>query len=1257
MTAGLESGTRIVAPAATPVLATPKIPRPIVDPNATKVVKVKQLRAQRNWDKKYGAPAAPVPAESAPAAPNLRTRFEALRAEELHGQEYDPNSPVGRAADHRAIARLKKETGRPDLTFADLRESPAAPAPTAPRPAPEGGAKQPWEMTRAEWESQPELIDPAIGNPPPGYARGYVNKGEVFYRLPYADLAKPAPRLTPETAALEAKPAAAPVTPVATEAPVARTRPKAVMDEADTLDVRRKAALANTGEAETPWGTKYAAERPEEWSALPEGQRRSTIEEDYATEAKTLVADTARIDALKKSAKRLGSDKLGVGGGAFNDLVELGWHYFRQGFRTFATWGRQLVVDLGRNVGQFLRQAWVSMIRLHRNEIGSMGRQPTQAAAVPSPEQAAIARVSSKIAEVPSFWQRLGRVMRGQANVKDWMMTEWQNRFHPVNVAARRMTGLTDPQRQMPPEINFAGFAKVANLAAAAKAEAARNQGIRDVTGSKVLTPPLRDIIAPIAQRLRTDPNALKDFYAYAYALHALDVIKRGKNPGISEADARAVVDTLGNRPDFVETAKGLTGWYNAALDYYIDAGGLSPKAATAMRAMYPNYISLARQMETTGEGGPTGSKRLGGAVRRLKGSDRPILPPFETAVAYLERMIDLGDKVRFFRMFTEAAGKYPGGEQWAERVKPRIVASNIELRQLAKQLEEMGVDLGEADLDAVMTAFHARHFDDPRHHIFTIYRAGKPESWRIDEGVWDAVMGLNKYPRLPKIIDITFGAAARMRRLGTTGLRPGFSLITNPLRDTATAMLQGEQGANNPLDVAAGTIRGILSDLTNGEVARLWSGGGGEMAQPLGFDRYRLNRLVQETLADSLSAHARNWTRHPLGSTATWLRTIFSIPEAGPRIAQFERTVRAMGWKPGQPLTFEQYVQAQLEAANVTVDFREAGALGLWLNTTNAFFNPNIQGPARMASTIYRHPVRSILRGVSLMTVPTLALWWLYKDRDWYKRMTPRERGAYWHIEIGDTVVRIPRPFEWGYLFASIPEAALDSLYRSNPTAFKESFGQAWQALTPDFIPTLAEPPAEVWANFSMFRNAPLVSESLQRLPPAEQWTPRETETAKAIGRLLGVSPIYVQHLITEYTGGLSEDILGGAEQAARGLGALPTRATKPPELADRPVIGRVFLRPTAVRVFDDLYTERDSLAAREAAHRLNRGEPLSAEDAYRLKRMNIAAKTLGEYRRRVQKVIESDATDEAKRTELLRIHVKMVELAELVLRRRPSP
>ena len=63
--------------------------------------------------------------------------------------------------------------------------------------------------------------------------------------------------------------------------------------EAETLDDRRDSALADTVNAETPWGEPYRKAWGPGWDALGEPGRQSAIREDYATEAKTLAEEGA----------------------------------------------------------------------------------------------------------------------------------------------------------------------------------------------------------------------------------------------------------------------------------------------------------------------------------------------------------------------------------------------------------------------------------------------------------------------------------------------------------------------------------------------------------------------------------------------------------------------------------------------------------------------------------------------------------------------------------------------------------------------------------------------------------------------------------------------------------------------------------------------------------------------------------------------------------------------------------------------------
>lgn len=118
----------------------------------------------------------------------------------------------------------------------------------------------------------------------------------------------------------------------------------------------------------------------------------------------------------------------------------------------------------------------------------------------------------------------------------------------------------------------------------------------------------------------------------------------------------------------------------------------------------------------------------------------------------------------------------------------------------------------------------------------------------------------------------------------------------------------------------------------------------------------------------------------------------------------------------------------------------------------------------------------------------------------DAYKRQLP---DGTWQRNDG-TIWRIPKPFELGVLFGSVPERALDAFFMKNPNAFKNLGKSVLQALTPGFIPQAALPFLEQWANRSFFLERTMVPRRLEHLPPKEQFTPQTSETAKTLGKII---------------------------------------------------------------------------------------------------------------------------------------------------------
>jgi hypothetical protein len=669
----------------------------------------------------------------------------------------------------------------------------------------------------------------------------------------------------------------------------------------------------------------------------------------------------------------------------------------------------------------------------------------------------------------------------------------------------------------------------------------------------------LEEILSPINNNTK-DADGFTDMQkalAYAYSKHALTLHKRGINPGISKADAMYVMDNYSD-PRYEQFSKDITEWSNLLVDYLVDAGGLTPESAARMREVNPFYIPLKRVFDEHAMGLPRGSGvvDLPSPIKKIKGSGREIVNPIESLIGMTEQIIAVADKARVARSIADMYDKYEGMGKWVRKVPPPIESKTFELDQIAKQIEDMGGDLTDADLGSIITLFSQGRGYYGKDNIVSIFRDGKREYFELDPILYDGLKGLDNVT-LPKVLDLTFGAATRLVRLGATGLRAGFSLITNPVRDVQTSILQSEYGGARPDRVA----RALANELVGGDkYAVAFRRAGGEMAQPLGLDRKMLRKVMNEILADNTKKKALNIVSHPIEA----MRKVFSFTEAGVRLAEFKQVMKK--YEPliddansrgdlveAKKLQEDAIVEASNAANEVTVNFKRAGTYGAFLNQVIPFFNPTIQGLSRMGRTVWEHPLRSAFRGMALLTAPSLALWYLHKDEEWYKNLPAWEKYAFWHFKLGETIWRLPMPFEWGYLFAGLPVGTAESIYKDDPKYIEKAFKESVGAVIPDYIPALVKPAVEVYFNWDMFRDRPIVSKSQEGLLPAQQYSEYTSWVAKKVGETLSVSPQKVDHLLSGYTGGLANDILN----------ALPKEYK---EKADWPVIGRLFTRNSSL-------------------------------------------------------------------------------------------
>ena len=496
-----------------------------------------------------------------------------------------------------------------------------------------------------------------------------------------------------------------------------------------------------------------------------------------------------------------------------------------------------------------------------------------------------------------------------------------------------------------------------------------------------------------------------------------------------------------------------------------------------------------------------------------------------------------------------------PGLGHIVEEVPRDRVREQINVEQIRKQLDDMGVNTAMIPQDQLLEYYSLADRPKGADPIVSVKDAAGQTHWyQVDPRLYDTLEGLQTYslkqsfpgvPYLGQMLDLVLGVPSRAFRLGTTGLRPAFSLVTNPTRDLATLLAQT---SSNPAKVAALYPGALAEAIRGGPYKSAFYDLGAHLGQPLGTDIGHTQRVSKELFHGRIMRVVRNPVDH--------LRELLSITESAPRIAELKAVADDLGWKPGTPLSPDQAVQLALAAKRVTVDFSAAGDLSRILNQAIPFYNPSLQGARSFARAFKNNPGKATLMGLALFTGPALALWWQNKDKEWYQSLPWRERYLYTHIDDGNRIWRIPRPFEWGNALMVTPEAIMDSFYRHDPTAARQALTHIFESTNPADLPVLGKLAKEQWQNRIDFWDRPIVPRGETDLPASEQVGPYTSQAAIAINRAFpDLSPRRVDAAVRGYFGGLGTDVMD-----LLGIGA--QRQERDWEASDFPVFGTLFRR-----------------------------------------------------------------------------------------------
>jgi len=216
------------------------------------------------------------------------------------------------------------------------------------------------------------------------------------------------------------------------------------------------------------------------------------------------------------------------------------------------------------------------------------------------------------------------------------------------------------------------------------------------------------------------------------------------------------------------------------------------------------------------------------------------------------------------------------------------------------------------------------------------------------------------------------------------------------------------------------------------------------------------------------------------------------------------------------------------------------------------------------------------ISRGM-MIAAGSLAYAALMQDDDAYKNATPEQKYGNWFIRVPgvDEPVRLPIPFEVGYIFKALPEALYNSMVNQHggeeaTKALQQILLQTIPGGTSYGIPQALRPAIEAELGKSFYTGNDTLTQHEKTLLPEEQFRNNTTEISKVVGKAAGVSPIKIDQLVQGYTGSLGLALMQTLSMGIPSKGT-PEQAYK--RLSEMPVIGSAFQPNDAGAIISSVY------------------------------------------------------------------------------------
>lgn len=708
----------------------------------------------------------------------------------------------------------------------------------------------------------------------------------------------------------------------------------------------------------------------------------------------------------------------------------------------------------------------------------------------------------------------------------------------------------------------------------------------------------VQDRLGSVIKKVEDAGGSIEDLENYALAMHSRDVNAAGYKSGFTNQEIKAVLDQFGSE-EMQAAQQELVKVNRDMLKELVDSGVVSQELYDVLGERWKNYIPLFREMDSDKVGFEGGiSKALANVtspIKSLQGSERKVIAPLENMVKNIFQSVNAAERNKVAQQIPKLAELDPESKF---------------IRQL-NDAEDIG-----------------------QKNVVKVKVGGKDLRYEVQPEVYKALMNLDQESS-NTLINI-LSKPASVLRSGAT-LTPEFAL-RNPIRDINNAFVVSESGFNPITDFGAGLIQTIKK----GPLYKEWIDNLGAYGNTLSMDRNVHKKALETVLKQPPSKKFVNVITGK--SMIRLLRAISDTTESATKVGEYRAALRSGASK-----------QEAAYRSRDLMDFARAGSSVRPANRIVSFLNANIQGKSKLVRAIKNDPWGVVARGFSSVTVPTGAI---FLANHQFANDTQKEtinnapdwmKDSFWLLAVPgtDVVARIPKPFDLAAVFSNLPEKALQFVFDKDPQAFD---GYVRRTLKDSSLPSQISgllPLIEGMANYSFFKEGPIIPRAEQGLQYKDQYDPVRTTTpariiAGGVEKLTGgkgafknfSSPRIVDNTIQGLTAGLGKYATDVVDVILDKTGAYE-RTTKPAKSIEQAPFTRSFLVDPnqGGKAMDKFYQMKDELTKEKASAKLNK---TTFKKIGTLTRLNNASDRVSDLNKRIKAVERGNLSSKEKQARI---------------------